>query len=118
MESKQSTNKIEKKTSIPIRLVMLIPLGPSVFLLLSIFSGVGWGMLFIALLHLITSSIPLSSRLGRFMLGANDYDLHKNRLIKTRNSIIYKISYIIVNLLLFYFTYALFRMNIRIMDYL
>jgi len=119
MESQQTSDRQARKLGVPIRLVMLIPLGPSGFLLLSLFAGIGWAMLFVALLHLLLTLIPLSSWLGRFIVGADDYELHKNTITKTKNSLFYRAFFLIgMNLFYFFITFILFNFNISILDFI
>jgi len=118
MESKGTSDRQVNKLGVPVRLVMLIPLGPSGFLLLSLFAGLGWAMLFVALLHLLLTLIPFSSQLGRFILGADDYELHKNTITKTKNSLFYRAFFLIgMNLFYFFITFILFSFNIRLLDF-
>jgi hypothetical protein len=118
MGSKQNPDGQAEKLGVPIRLVMLIPVAPSGFLLLSLFAGLGWAMLFVALLHLLLTLIPLSSWLGRLIVGANDYELRQNTITKTKNSLFYKVFFLIgMNLFYFFITFVLFNFNIRLLDF-
>ena len=75
-------------------------------------------MLFVTLLHLLLTLIPLSSWLGRFILGADDYELRQNTITKTKNSLIYRTVILVgMNLFYFYITFILFHFNIRLLDF-
>jgi len=118
MKSKQTSGRQSMKLGVPIRLVLLVPVFLSGFLLLSLFAGIGWAMLLFALLHLLLTLIPLSSWLGRFIVGADDYESRQNTIMKTKNSLFYRIFFLIgMNLFYFFITFILFNFNIRLLDF-
>jgi len=74
-------------------------------------------MFLVAFIHLSISAMPFSDKLARFILGSDGLRSIQNRLVKTANSLTYRISFVIFNLLLLYLTALLFiKWNIRLID--
>lgn len=73
-------------------------------------------MLFVTLLHLLINLVPFIDRLGHVILGTKHYETYRSTYTKAAKSTIY-ISYVIIfNLIYFYLTFILFRLNIRFLD--
>lgn len=102
--------------SIPVRFIVLLFAVPLVFLLLCVFSGIAWGVLFIALVHLLITVMPMNSRLASLVLGQEHFPRLEKMLQRAARSVVYRLFFAFLNLGYFALAGILFRSNIRIWD--
>ena len=83
-------------------------------LVLSLFAGIGWALLFSALLHLLLS-VPYSRNwLARFVEGGDTQV--RSIPINTKHGILFWIMLIIINVFVFLLAYVMFKFNVKIID--
>jgi len=117
VKSEKTSDKVSSEVSVLVRGLLFMSFSLIVSVLLFIFAGVGWAMLFFSLAHLVLTLIPFNTKIGKFMLGKNNYSQLENRLIRAKNSLSNKLYVSLSNLLLFFVTFWCFCfLNIRIID--
>ena len=100
------------------RLVLIFILGNFVALALAIFVNIGLGLLILALLHALLSSIVIRPGVGEIVFGLSYPQSTQEKLMRIGHSMHYKLYWVVMNL--FWFGAAIFViiLGFRFIDFI
>jgi hypothetical protein len=109
VKAEDTPDKQRSEISVLVRSALFVPSVQTIFALFIIFLGAGWGMVFFLLVHLVVFLIPSNAKIGKFMLGKNNYLQLQDRLIRAKKSLFYKVYFSFSSLVIFVVTIVLLR---------
>ena len=81
-----------------VRFLLILIIGNMIALVLAIFANIGMGLLIIALLHILLTSIVIKPRVGELVLGISIAQSTKEKSIRIGRSLHYRLYWIVTNL--------------------
>ena len=99
------------------KILLLLLFTSTVFILVALFVGVTWAVLFIAIIHLLITLIPFNGRLTYIALGREHYERLQSARAKRKGWLVYKVIIIFTNLVIFSVVFTVFDVNVRLIDH-
>jgi hypothetical protein len=99
------------------RILFLLGSFPIGFLLLFIFGGPLWAIVFLFVMHLIVDIIPFSPSWGRLILGPDNYQSYYIFILRLKNSLIFKFNIIISSIFYVFFIIILIPFSTPIVKF-
>jgi hypothetical protein len=93
--------------SISRRMKMVFGLFPPGFLLLFIFAGPLWAIIYLFIVHSLLDIIPFSPSWGRLILGGNSYQFYSATLLRLKSSLLFKLNIVFSSLFYLFFIFIL-----------
>ena len=81
-----------------VRLLLIFIIGSMVALVLAVFVNIGMGLLILALLHVLLTSIVIRPGIGELVFGISMAQGTKEKLTKLGNSFHYRLFWVVTNL--------------------